>query len=105
MPRYQAQFTQSPNEKRRYMLDYTLDLSTGEAVTSMATPVVVNTPGQVIVNALVVNGVVIGPGGLQVVFYVSGGDANNDYEIQFLASTSANQIKEDVIKMHIWSDI
>lgn len=105
MPRYQAQFTQSPNEKRRYMLDYTLDLSTGESVTSMATPAVVNTPGQIIVDALVVNGVTIGPGGLQVVFYVSGGDANNDYEIQFLATTSAGQIKEDVIKMHIRSDI
>jgi hypothetical protein len=105
MPRYSAQFTQSPNEKRRYMLDYTLDLSAGEGVTSMATPAIVNTPGQIIVVPLVVNGVVIGPGGLQVVFYVSGGDANNDYEVQFLATTTAGQIKEDVIKTHIRSDV
>jgi hypothetical protein len=105
MPRYSAQFTQSPNEKRRYMLDYTLDLSSGEGVTSMATPNVINTPGQIIVDPLVVNGVVIGPGGLQVVFYVSGGDANNDYEVQFLATTTAGQIKEDVIKIHIRSDV
>jgi hypothetical protein len=105
MPRYQAQFTQSPNEKRRYMLNYTLDLSAGEGVTSMSAPTVVNTPGQIIVTPLLVNGVVIGPGGLQVVFYISGGDTNNDYEVQFLATTSAGQIKEDVIKIHIRSDV
>lgn len=104
MPNIQASFQQTPNEKQRYLLNYALDLSTGEAVTSMAVPVVANTPGQKITVPLLVNGLIIGPGGQQVVFYASGGDNGNTYEVQFLATTTAGQIKEDVVKFRIRSD-
>jgi hypothetical protein len=107
MSTYSGVFTQAPEEKRRYILDYTLTLSTGETVTSISSPINItqtfgtNPP----VAAFQITSVVVGPGGLQVVFYANGGDDGDEFEVQFLANTSAGQIVEDVVKFTIRSDL
>jgi len=105
MSKLSARFNQSPNEVKRYLLDYTLDLAVGETVISAAAPTVVPTPGQVASPPLVVNNVVIGPGNLQVAFFVSGGVNGNYYEVQFLTTTSLGQVREDVVAFNILGDL
>lgn len=96
-----ARIKQSPSETKRWMLDYTAQLSPGESVTGVSVSLIpVSTPplGS---PALVVNNIVLGPGGLQAVFYVSGGADGQTYEAKFLATTSINQIFEDVVEVDI----
>lgn len=96
-----ARFTQGPQEAKRYMLDYTLFLSTGEAVTSVvATITNMGTPPQGS-PPLVVSSTVIGPGGLQVIFFVSGGVSGQSYEISFIATTSIGQKLQDIVQYDI----
>ena len=105
MSRPSARFTQTPNNRLRYMLDYSLELNPGETVVSMATPTIV--PGTVPPSspALVVNGVVIASDGAHVVYFVSGGGAPGTYEVQFIATTSIGQILEDVVVYTILGDL
>lgn len=106
MSKLSGRFTQAPEERRRYILNYTLTLSEGERVTSMAVPVISQTFGKVSVAPFVISGVAIGPDPFtSVVFYASGADDDTIWEIQFLATTSAGQIIEDVIEFTIDSDL
>lgn len=99
-------FTQAPEEKRRYILDYTLTLSAGETITSISTPIsITQTDGATSVSPFIITSVVIAPGGLQVTFFASGGDDGTEFEVQFLANTSAGQIIEDVVQFTIESDL
>lgn len=100
-----ARFRQTPNEVRRYLIDYVIDLATGETVTSMATPTVVPDNGVAVSPPLVINNVIIAPGAQQVVFYASGGIDGGTYEVQFLATTSIGQVREDVIAFEITGDL
>lgn len=96
-----ARFKQGPQEVKRYLLDYTLFLSTGESVTSIAATITnLTTPPQG-AAPLVVSSVVLGPGGLQGLYYISGGATNQSYEVTFLATTSINQVLEDVVQYNI----
>lgn len=102
-----ARFRQTPSERRRYLLDYTLDLASGETITGMATPVIypdANNP-QIVVAPLVIDTIAIAPGGLQVAFFCSGGDDLGVYQVQFLATTSIGQIREDVVEFDIQGDL
>lgn len=96
-----ARFTQSPAEIKRYLLDYTLFLVTGEAVVSIA-PAVTNlgTP-PLGAPPLVATSITLGPGGLQALYYVSGGVSGQSYEVTFLATTSVGQVLEDVVQYDI----
>lgn len=97
-----ARFVQSPEEVKRYTLDYTLQLSTGETITgitatitNLGTPLLGSPP-------LVCNNVTIGPSpALQVFFYISGGVDSQSYEVTFLATTSIGQTLEDVVEYDI----
>lgn len=100
-----AKFKQTPNESRRYLIDYTLDLANGETVTGVGTPTVVPANGVPVSPALVVSSVVIAPGGLQVAFFVHGGSDGGTYEVQFLVTTSIGQVREDVIEFDIAGDL
>lgn len=99
----QARFDQTANENKRYMWDYTADLSPGETVTSLTVNVFQQAGAAT--PALVVNNVVIAGDGVHVVFYVSGGAYPGNYEIQFLATTSIAQIFEDIVGINITSDL
>lgn len=104
MSTFSGVFTQRPEEKRRYILTYTLTLSAGETVTSITTPILIQqTFGPATISPFVIDTVLIGPGGTQVLFFAHGGDDGTEYEVQFLANTSAGQILEDVVKFTIAS--
>lgn len=106
MSTFSGVFTQTPLEKRRYILNYALTLSSGEQVTAIITPItIVQTFGPATVSPFVIDGVLVGPGGTQVVFYAHGGDDGTEYEVQFLANTTAAQVLEDVVKFTIASDL
>ena len=101
--RTSARFTQGVNAVRRYVIDYTLDLGSGETVTSMPAPAITASQGQVdaALPLLVINDIVIGPGGLQVVFYASAGVAPGAYLVLFLATTSIGQVLDSVVAFNI----
>ncbi len=94
-----ARFKQSPVEIKRYILDYTLQLASGESITGVTATVTrisgAATPTLVVSSIVLlppVNGVVLGAA-----YYVSGGVDQGQYEVQFLATTSLNQTLEDVV--------
>lgn len=105
MSKLSGRFTQAPEEKRRYILNYNLTLSAGETVSSIVVNSITQVFGKTTVAPFVINGIVIGPGNTQVVFFASGGDDQTDYEVQFLATTSVGQIIEDVVYFSIQSDL
>lgn len=94
-----ARITQSPIEVKRYELDYTAQLADGETVASL-TFVISGGPTVPVVPFMITN-VAIAPGGLLAVFYASGGDDENIYEVQFLAVTSIAQTFEDVVEFNV----
>lgn len=99
-----ARIRQSPQETKRWMLDYTAQLNPGEAVVSVGVSVVPLSnlaDGFTPPTPVVVNSIVLGPGGLQAVFYASGGQDGFNYEATFLATTSIGQIFEDVVEIDI----
>jgi hypothetical protein len=106
MSRLSGRFRQAPEEKRRYILDYTLTLSAGEVISSIAVGTITQTSNPVSLSPLLISSVVVGPSpALQVIFYASGGDDQSQWEVQFLATTSVGQIIEDVVEFNIESDL
>ena len=94
-----AQFTQDNPEIRRYILDYTLQLSSGETVTGL-TNTVTSPTGDNPANFNVYN-VTIDPAGALAFFYATAGTQYQQYEVAFLATTSLGQVFEDVVKFTI----
>lgn len=103
MSTFDAKFKQSPAENKRYVLDYTLFLASGEAIVSVAIAIT-QTAGlaspPLVVNSLAllppVGGVVLGAA-----YFVSGGVDQGQYEVQFLATTTLGQILEDVVQYNL----
>lgn len=93
-----ARLKQSPVEVRRYVLDYTMNLSPGESVVSVAANITQNAGAAT--PPLVVTGITLLPpvagAVLGAVYLVSGGVDGGQYEVRFLATTSVGQILEDV---------
>lgn len=100
MSQITARFNQSPSAVRRYLIDYTIDLSTGESIASVAAPTITSPSGE-LSPTLVISNVVLAPavGGIvsQVTFFMSGGTDGQNYEIEFLATTTLTQVFDDVI--------
>ena len=100
MSTFSAKFKQSPVETKRYVLDFTLQLTTGESISSVAFSIAqiagATSP------ALAVTGVALLPAVAGVVsgaaYFVSGGVNAGVYEVTFLATTSIGQILEDVVQ-------
>lgn len=85
-------YVQTPGERKRYTINYSEWLDTGEALIS-----VVFTPPGGGVAPLVVDDVMITPDTLGVQYYVSGGDDGSQYEVLVTATTGTGQIKEDTV--------
>lgn len=100
-----GKFEQSPVARRRYILNYQLTLSSGETVVSVGTPTVTQIFGKITVAPFAISSVVISSDGTEVLFYASGGDDGTQYEVLFLATTSAAQILDDVVEFDIDSDL
>jgi hypothetical protein len=99
MSELSAVFRQGPSEVRRYLLDYTLELQTGEEVTGIT--VTITSPSGENPPLLVVNNITVASGGLQAFFYASAGTSGQTYEAKFLATTTLDQVFEDVVKFII----
>lgn len=97
-----ARFKQSVSEVRRYVIDFTLQLSPGELLTSLVPTISSPTGGTL---NLVVSNIAITSNGLQAAFYVSGGQVGQSYEIDFLSGTSIAQTFEDVVQIDIVSKV
>lgn len=87
-----SKFIQLVGEKKRYEIDYSDWLDTGEhisTVTFSASPT--TTP------ALVGDTLIINPGNTSATFMVSGGTSDNTYKLLITMTTTGGQIKEDVV--------
>ena len=87
-----GKFAKSPQERKRYTIDYTDWLETAETIsTALYTVREVTSP------ALVVDAQSILTGNKKVSFYVSGGDDGDTYDVEIKITTSTGQVKEDVV--------
>lgn len=97
-----ARFRQSPEEVKRYTLDYTLQLSAGETIVSITAVITGLSTPPLGAPALVCDNITLGPPPTTVVlYYISGGADANSYEVKFLATTSIGQVLEDVVEYDI----
>lgn len=85
-------FVKTPIERKRYAIDYSEWLDTGETLTTVVYTIpVVTTP------PLVVDATSIGSGNTLAVFFISGGLNGRQYTVEVVATTSGGQIKEDTV--------
>ena len=89
-----GKYVKAQADRKRYQIDYTSWLDTGEQVTSVVFTIPTNTG----TLPLVVDGVQVLPTGLGVQYYVSGGLDGTTYEIiATLTTTTGPQIRVDGI--------
>jgi hypothetical protein len=86
-----GKFKQAPLERRRYFVDYSDWLDTGEIISPSPVLNVIETT----TPPLVVDGIALGTGNTGVVFYVSGGLDGEEYQVDIIINTSTAQVKED----------
>lgn len=97
-----GRFNQSPNEKKRYLIDWTLDVAAGETVTGLVSTTVSSQTDPNNNGGCRVTGFAFAPGNLQAAFFVDfATPASADlqtYNVTFLATTSVGQQLETVIQ-------
>jgi hypothetical protein len=96
-----ARFNQSPNEKKRYLLDYTAQLAQGEVVTGVTFTITSPTDPVQPPTSFLITSVAITPAGNQVAFFASAGTDLNLYNVVFEATTSLTQVLEDLVVYNI----
>lgn len=85
-------FVKTPIERKRYAIDYSEWLDTGETLSTVVYTIpVVTTP------PLVVDATSIGSGNTVAVFFINGGLNGRQYTVEVVATTSGGQIKEDTV--------
>ena len=85
-----TRYVKAEGERKRYRIDYSEWLDTGETLSDVVFTIPVNTT-----PPLVVDDIAITPDGLGVQYYVSGGADGEQYEVLATATTSGAQIKVD----------
>lgn len=85
-------FFKTPSERKRYSLDYTDWLDTGETVNSRAFTVTPETGDFLQIDASSIDAT-----GKQVVFFANYGDDGVSYVVDVIITTSGGQTKEDQI--------
>lgn len=87
-----ARYVKTPIEEKRYTIEYTDWLDTGETVAGVVFSVapVTATPLEVATS-------LIDAAGQVVAYWVRGGDDGAEYQITVVATTSGGQIKEDAV--------
>ena len=91
-----GKYFKTPDERRRYSIDYTDWLDTDEEITAMTFTV---TPS----GELEIDAYSIATDGLSVGFFAADGEDGGDYTINVKASTSGGQLKEDEILFEVRS--
>lgn len=87
-----AKFVKTPNENKRYVVDYTNWLDTGETISSGVLSVSPATSPALTAGTLTINA-----GGKSVNFFIAAGKDGSDYTVTLQVTTSIGQIKEDTI--------
>lgn len=85
-----GKFVKTPNERKRYTVDYTNWLETTETLATV--DFTVDPPGSLEIDADEIL-----PGNKKVMYFVSGGDDAVTYRVPILVTTSTGQTKEDVV--------
>jgi len=93
-----AKFSKSPAERKRYSIDYSDWLDTGETISSITFAVTPATTPELLIDAFQ-----IGSPATSVALYVSGGTDGTTYTVDVLMTTSGGQIKEDQIVFSVRS--
>jgi hypothetical protein len=89
-----TRYVKAEGERKRYQLDYTNWLDTGELVTS----VVFTISNQTGTKPLVIDGIQVLPSGLGAQYYVSGGLNTTQYQVTAtLTTTTGPQVREDTL--------
>lgn len=88
-----SKYVKAEGERKRYSIDYSDWLDTGETLDAVAFAVL----SPVTVPPLVVDDVMVEPSATGVQYYVSGGLDGKTYEVQATASTSGGQEKVDTV--------
>jgi hypothetical protein len=88
-----GKFFKTPDERKRYSIDYTDWLDTGELLATVTFEV---TP--VDLNPVAINGIAVQTDGKGVVFYAQAGVDGFSYKAIATATTSGGQIKEDTVQ-------
>lgn len=103
MSNISARFTQSPTEKRRYMIDATLDLNSGEILSGVSYSIISPTGGDITLLHITSISIVPNAAGSNVycLFFVDGGVDGQQYEVDFLLTTSIGQILECVVQINV----
>lgn len=91
-----SKYIQADGEKKRYNIDYSDWLDSGETVSSVAYSVSPTTS-----PPLVVSSSSIDPNNTGVTFYVSGGVNTNTYKVIVTMTSNGGQIKEDAVTFAI----
>jgi hypothetical protein len=86
-------YIQAAGERKRYTINYSEWLDTGEYLTVVTFTV----QGTATSPALVVDDIMITPTPTGVQYYVSGGVDGIQYEVLVAATTATGQIKEDTV--------
>jgi hypothetical protein len=88
-----GKYFKSPDERKRYSIDYTDWLDTGEVLADVTFEV---TP--VDANPVVIDDIAIETGDKSVVFYASAGLEGRSYKAIATMTTSGGQVKEDTVQ-------
>jgi hypothetical protein len=91
-------FIKSPVERKRYEIDYSDWLDTGETLSTVTFAV---TPVET--SGLTINGNSIPSPSTSVYFYANAGVAGSNYVVDVQATTSGGQIKEDTVLFSVRS--
>jgi hypothetical protein len=97
MPDLTARFVQASSENKRYLMDYSLQMATGEVVSTIV-PTVTSPTDSAPVLSFAITGVAIAPDGQHAAFYAGGGLDLNIYDVKFIATTSLGQRFEDDVE-------
>lgn len=87
-----GKFTKTPTEVKRYKIDYSHWLDTGEYVSSVSFSIISSNTGSLTFSPNDIN-----PTDTSVTFLVLGGTDGETYEVSVTMTTSLSQIKQDVI--------
>jgi hypothetical protein len=85
-------FIKTPIERKRYAIDYSDWLDTGETLATVTYSVPNVTTPPFVVDASSIDAT-----NKIAVFFVNGGLTNRQYTVEVVASTSGGQIKEDTV--------